>query len=413
VRNLSFTLIGGTLAALASCQAAPDTTTSVPATHSAATKAASASAAASSQHVGAGVPFAGYHRYRGTVGTLPVTMALLISPDRYDSTKTICSGSYYYDQGQRGLLDLSAEGTYQPQQPLRLEEAISSKTSGTWRATQPAGPLLSGTWLSSTGKQLPFVLREDYTDGAGHLMAVRYEMLDESVELPCQREEGETKAEYHARIANAPNGYDQQFLHLLGPDTLRPGLQALQCPVPRERRRLTRVAARENGCAYHSASLSVGYNEHGPISWSEYWEDDAGGSRPSHGSSATVCDLRTGGTLSLTDVLRPNTDTLLQRLITQHLLHGDNPDIELQDGVTMPARAADGMPLPGGGEFGLANDGLEFGYYIDNVSAFVGGGPLLFSVLVPYTDLLPLLRPNSPVARMLRERGLWKQQKPR
>jgi hypothetical protein len=231
VRNLSFTLIGGTLVALASCQAAPDTTNSVPATHSAATKAASAPAAASSQHAGAGVPFAGYHRYRGTVGTLPVTMALLISPNRYDSTKTVCSGSYYYGQGQRGLLDLSAEGTYQPQQPLRLEEATSSKTSGTWRATQLAGPLLSGTWLSSTGKQLPFVLREDYTDGAGHLMAVRYEMLDESVELPCQREEGEAKAEYHARIANAPNGYDQQFLHLLGPDTLRPSLQAIQCPV--------------------------------------------------------------------------------------------------------------------------------------------------------------------------------------
>ncbi|WP_262709795.1 hypothetical protein [Hymenobacter sp. UV11] len=30
------------------------------------------------------------------------------------------------------------------------------------------------------------------------------------------------------------------------------------------------------------------------------------------------------------------------------------------------------------------------------------------TLVVPYAELLPLLRPASPVARMLRERGLWR-----
>ncbi|MGI4763114.1 MAG: hypothetical protein ACRYF0_20540 [Janthinobacterium lividum] len=32
-------------------------------------------------------------------------------------------------------------------------------------------------------------------------------------------------------------------------------------------------------------------------------------------------------------------------------------------------------------------------------------------VTITYSELLPLLRPDSPVARMLRARGLWREDK--
>lgn len=47
-------------------------------------------------------------------------------------------------------------------------------------------------------------------------------------------------------------------------------------------------------------------------------------------------------------------------------------------------------------------------YNIDELSRLTDGGTIILSVPVPYAELQPLLRPASPVARMLRERELWR-----
>ena len=362
-----------------------------------------------------GPPYTGYHRYQGTVGGQPVTMMLTIGPDQYDSTKTVCAGTYYYGTARRGLLDLINASPYQPRQPLALDESDASKVTGTWRATQPAGPRLSGTWTSPTGQQLPFELRETYQDAQGRQLAVRYEVLKDNVVLPCrlERYEDETEKEYRTRRENMPNGYYLQFLHLLGPDTLRPALRALQCPVPRKRRQLVRAEAKKNGCNYHDENLHVDYNDYGLLACRYYWEDDMGGARPAHSTSATVYDLRRGQLLALPEVLRPGPDSLLRRLITQHLLDGSTPDITPNSDLAMPTQSDELAPLPGGADlrladFSLTNEGMAFGYNFDEMSGFVSGGNLLFEVVVPYRELQPLLRSDSPVARMLRERGLWR-----
>ncbi|NML64195.1 hypothetical protein HHL22_03155 [Hymenobacter sp. RP-2-7] len=411
MKNLYRALLAGALPLLAGCHAEPGNTTATPPAHppQAAVPRATAPTAAP---VAAAPPFTGYHRYRGRVGGRPVTVVLTIdSTEAYHGKKLACTGSYYYGQATGGLLNLAAKGTYQPQQPLQLRESASARATGTWQATQPAGPLLSGTWTSPAGKQLPFELREDYTDGRGHLMAVRYEVLGESVVLPCQLEhyEEETKEEYRTRLENAPNGYDLPFLHLLGPDTLRRSLGALQCPVPRERRQLVRAQAKENGCNYHSESLQVDYNDYGLLAWSGAWTDEyEGGARPGHGQSATVYDLRTGHVSTMADVFRTGADALLQRLITQHILHDDNPDLTPTPGLAVPARADNLAPLPS--DFSLEENGIAFLYNIDELAQLTDGGAIILSVPVPYRELQPLLRPTSPVARMLRERGLWRGQ---
>lgn len=182
-------------------------------------------------------------------------MELTIGPggNSRDSAAT-CEGSYTYDRRPAGQLVLHGPRPFYPQRSLVLAEADTAHPgtpTGRWQANQPAGPLLLGTWTSPAGRQLPFSLHEDYTDAQGDLAAVRYELLDEGVEIPCQpgREQGESKAHYRDRAEGAPNGYSQMFVHLLGPDTLRPAFRALQCPVPAKRRRLMRASA--EGCVHH------------------------------------------------------------------------------------------------------------------------------------------------------------------
>ncbi|RZK62068.1 MAG: hypothetical protein EOO59_03525 [Hymenobacter sp.] len=420
---------------LAGCRPAPDTeATTAPAApklvasklpHATpATAPAAPVAAITSTSLSAAAPITvAYRRYRGTVGGQPVTLELTIGQGYGATDPLVCSGTYTYDRHSAGQLLLSSPQSYQRGRPLQLQEADSTRPqlpTGTWQATQALGPVLTGTWRSPAGRVLPFRLREDYTDGRGHLLAAGYEVLRESVVLPCRaaRYDDETRQEYRARVKNLPNGYDLQFLHLLGPDTLRPGPQAVQCPVPSQRRQLVRAAAKESGCSYHGEDLQVDYNAYGLLACRHNWEDDEGTARPSHGTSATVYDLRSGQPVSLPEVLRPGTDTLLQQLITRHLLDGSTPDSIPRPEPDAYAPASGLVPLPGGADYSRANfsltaNGLAFGYYLDEVQSFVDGGNLLFAVVVPYNELLPLLRSDSPVAHMLRERGLWRTVKTR
>lgn len=221
-------------------------------------------------------PFSGYHRYRGTVGGQPVTVELTIGPDPGKPAALVCRGSYYYERHPAGKLLLQSPLAWRPHLALALAETEADTThrpTGRWLATQPAGPVLSGTWRSPADQALPFSLREDYTDGQGHLMAAKYELAEAAAKVPCRPEhtEDETAAQYRKRIATTDHGYSQLFLHLLGPDTLRPALLGLQCPTPLARRQLARAAAhKDDGCNMYSTSLGVDYNDYGLLAWTEY-----------------------------------------------------------------------------------------------------------------------------------------------
>ena len=390
------------LALLAACHAAPEHPAAAPAAASPSAAVASAPAPPAAP----APPYTGYHRYRGTVGGQPVTVELTIdSTEASPRKKLTCTGSYYYGQAQGGVLDLAAEGTYQPQQLLRLQETDGGKVSGTWQATQPAGPLLAGTWSSPGGKQLPFKLHEDYTDGQGHPVTVWYELLQEGDEAPCQpiREEGESKAAYRARAEDQTGSCTHFFLHLLGPDTLLPVLRALQCPVPAKRRRLMHQEIAGAGCIRLEYDLDVLYDEHSLLSLGSFDIEDytgAGAVHPSANAGAVTYDLRTGRPLTIVAIIRPGTDTTLSRLIAQHLEQDENITAE----EALKPSGDDSMlaPFPQQG-LGIVDEGLKFQYGLYEVQP--PGPPV--AVVVPWRELLPLLRPDSPVARMLRERGLW------
>ena len=356
----------------------------------------------------------GTYRYRGTVGTQPVTVELTVSLPPLTRAQgahapdfLTCAGSYLYDRHPVGMLLLSGPEPFRPGQPLLLTEADSARprqATGRWQATQPFGPVLTGTWRGSAGQLLPFRLHEDYTDGQGHLMAVQYELLQEGEEEPCEseRKTGESKAAYRARIKDLTGHCNEVFLHLLGPDTLRPALRALQCPVPARRRRQLREQAAD--CNQGERHLRVVYNDYGLLSLERYVEDFYDGAdHPGHALSTTTYDLRTGQPLVIAALLRPGTDSTLTRLIAQRLDEEENST--LLELLSRPATDLASAPLTQLG-LGIGDAGLAFTYsnYYDSVTPPV-------TVELPWVELQPLLRPNSPVARMLRARGLWREGK--
>lgn len=370
-------------------------------------KQATAAPAPPATSVVPGPPFVGYHRYRGTVGGQPVTVELTIGPDPEKPALVVCAGSYHYDRHPAGRLLLSGPRPFQFGQPLVLAEtdtARSRQPTGHWQATQPCGPVLVGSWHSPAGQVLPFSLREDYTDGQGYLMAVQYELLQEREEAPTQseRQPGESKAAYRARTKDLISSSSRVFVHLLGPDTLRPALRTLQCPVPAERRRLMREDLGYPGGVELLDELTVSYNDHGLLSLASFHNGDYKDAvHPEHGAGSTTYDLRTGRALTIAELIRPGTDTSLSRLITRHL---EQQDITAEDLLNHLDADATLAPLPQQG-LGIVDEGLEFTYTSYEILPYVYPPVTL---VVPWAELLPLLRPTSPVARMLRARGLWR-----
>jgi len=221
VRFLSIT--GSWLAAtllVASCQPGTQSQPGQAAARPAAAVVAAAIPADSSAPAVPAAPYIGYHRYRGTVGGRPVLLELLVDSSQDFSTKGLrCEGSYFYERLAGGDLILKAPAPYRPGQPLRLLE----DPTGTWQATQPLGPGLSGIWTSRAGRHLLFVLREDYHD------AVRYEILTSHACGPACPPDPDLPQQPGAWQPYAQ--LSQTFMHLLGPDTLRAACNARRPPA--------------------------------------------------------------------------------------------------------------------------------------------------------------------------------------
>lgn len=335
--------------------------------------------------------FSGYHRYVGTVGQAPVVLELTIKPPDTVTNTVELYCSYYYER-QGAELRLEPAGAYQPGQPLTLREGAprpdnpdETTPTGRWRAAQSAGPVLTGTWESADGRrQLPFRLREDYTD------AVRYELLTGKLQgPPCPLvAEGASP-----RIPEV----ERTFLHLLGPDTLRPALRVLQAPVPEQRRNQLAVELDQADCAGSFGfygGVNVALNGYGLLSVMLYEGSYSGGPYPSGTETFETYDLRTGRALKRADWLRPGREEALRRLLLRRLRASP-----YAQGVSRPDIEAAQLP-----DLGLDSEGAycPLGSLV-GVPHVIEGVP----VVVPYRELRPLVQPGSAVARMLQRRGLW------
>jgi hypothetical protein len=152
-------------------------------------------------------------------------------------------------------------------------------------------------------------------------------------------------------------------------------------------------------CVYLSEEVGVRLNGYGLLStYKLKTEEGFGRPHPSYSGMETVYDLHTGRALALSDFLRPATDSLLLQLLIPRL------ERYMADFEDRKIRKLDWEPrLPQGG-FGLTSEGMSFSYDEgDGVASWPCPGQ---EVIVPYAELLPLLRPRSTLAALLRTRGL-------
>jgi hypothetical protein len=211
--------------------------------------------------------------------------------------------------------------------------------------------------------------------------------------------------------------YGQEHLRLLGPDTLRPAVARIQAPLPAERGEWARRQATKKlryitdartgwyeeprGTEEEFSNLYVVYLDYGLLCLTEDHSYCSGNSACHHSFSNTVYDLHTGNALALDDIVQPGAMGALRRMLPRYL----RTDDLFSTGVGFrSADESEPMPLPYNDEFGLVDEGFVFKYSDRELDGFRWGP----EITLPWAELQPLLRPDTPVARMLRERGLWR-----
>ncbi|MGI4821665.1 MAG: hypothetical protein ACRYFV_10700 [Janthinobacterium lividum] len=336
-------------------------------------------------------------RYVGTVGGDSATAMLMWQ--RPDSVSGIF---YYWKTGpgyDLGMLKRHSAG------PVVLQVGQNfpaTQPAGTWELASTSGLVLTGTWVDSVGHRLPVRLRESYA------RAVRYEIQELTL----------TGGQPEPADAEGSPRYTQEYLQLLGAAAQRPALRHLQAPPLAARRQ--QMQANYSLDATTDCGIEVWLNDFNLLSYQTTYYAMPFGGRPQPGNESFLVDLTTGQQLSVASQLQLGYEPQLRRFLTDHLLHDPNFDEinkghemawawqEDDDGkavelVNLPKRAPNSLTED---DLLLTGDGLLAMY--SPVSLYTEPGVAVRGlVLVPYSELRPLVRPGMPLARMLKARGMW------
>ena len=351
--------------------------------------------------------------YVGRVGTEPA-MALFTwqHPDSIGGSFVLLRGGAEY----------TVKFAQKPSRPIELtvvREYPDYNLHGTWQLTGQPGTTIAGTWVEGAVRK-KVLLHEDYTD------AVRCEIL--TLHLTGGRPESGGVPGFRCSIPS----WSQDYLHLLENVAQRPALRQLQCPPEQVRRR--QLLREYERAGEGGRSIIVRLNGFGLLSYALWYSEMPFGGQRQDGLDSRLVDLRTGRELILDSLLNKGYQTALRRLIANHLLHdgnfdrmnkprprSDNPYVQNEVGGSWIWKTASGRELladgraddywvqrdvaPSPGCLLFSSEGLEATYSANTLTE--GGLDPYVTVLIPYAELRPLVRPGTPLARMLAARGLW------
>jgi hypothetical protein len=317
------------------------------------------------------------HRYVGTLGGRAIVVQLSAGANS-------ARGSWYYRTGQQAHERLLAFRGRRGGQ-LVLDEAITTTTptntaAAEWRLSWPLGRVLTGERRAVRGAGRQAVqLRASYTQ------AVPYQLLGLTAQgSRCEALPGRSQPYYSA-----------EFVRLPSADSLR--LDLWQAPPPAARRDSLRHWLGRESCQQTSQHINVRLNDYDLFSYNVFTEAYYYGTHPEHDQQGFIVDLRTGNEWLVEELLRPGTEAALLKLLAHHLRH-DYPEMsqgDHRDWKTVP-------PYPD--SFTLTPSGLCAGYGDYDL---VGYASFTANTTIPYRELRPLVRPGTPLARLLRARGMW------
>ncbi|MGI4760341.1 MAG: hypothetical protein ACRYF0_06530 [Janthinobacterium lividum] len=320
------------------------------------------------------------HRYVGTLGGRAIVLQLSVGAGS-------AQGSWYYRTGRqsherqlafrqqrRGQLVLTEE--LYPGTPADADTATAE-----WRLRWPLGRVLAGQRraVHGPGRQVA-LLREGYSQ------AVPYQ-------LPRLTAHGNY---CHEEPGRSQPYYSSQFVRVLSADSLR--LARWQAPPPAARRDSLRHWLLSESCQQVGQTITVTLNDFDLLSYNQWEEGYYYGAHPEHSQAGFIMDLRTGRQWVVKELLRPGTEPALRKLLARHLRH-DYPNMNEGDSwhwETVP-------PLPS--SFTLTPSGLRAAYGDYALAAY--SNSYANTTTIPYTELRSLVCPGTPLARMLRARGLW------
>ncbi|MBO2011794.1 hypothetical protein [Hymenobacter negativus] len=347
------------------------------------------------------------HRYVGTVGGQPATALL-----EWQNPDSVSGSFYLHRRGPGYRLSTPLPPAQHPVQRRGWVLAVDaygwSGSSSEWRLHGKPGATLTGTWRGGpTGRFQPVMLREDYTNGVR--LAIQTWWVHGNY----------TITDAHGRRYSAVPVVRYEFMHLPDPASVPPALRPILSPGPAGRRGLLLEGG--DGDCITDQKLSVQLNDFGLFSYSyEEYCSIIGGAADERYRYALL-DLRAGRWLTPMSQLIPDYQAGLARLLAHHLLYDDEYWLIRHDSTwrrqltpylrTRPDTLAAttrwllaNTPVSVGKSL-LTGTGLEIADWRGNyIQAFPRE---TFTWFIPYAELRPLVRPGTPLARMLRARGLW------
>ena len=316
-------------------------------------------------------------RYVGTVGGQPATATL-----QWQTPDSATGTFYLHRGGPEYSLTFSRLGRAEVYDEQGDKEAMGR---GTWQlTTSVASPLLAGTWRRA-GRVQQLRLRESYAGALRYTFKER--TLFDGYRVP---ENCDYVPEMYHQLLVLPNTQ-------AAPPVLRTRLAGSPAAL---RRRIGHDCENHDGDATGTYRDEVRLNDFHLFSYQTSSYVRAYGGTPDVDTESWLFDLRTGEELDIDSQLKPGYELPLRQRFTWHFLHdpGLEPDraAGLGDWTDDEGRPTSLLNLPNDTEaLTLTGAGLEAAY----------GRYTL--VLVPYRELRPLVRPGTPLARMLRARGLW------
>lgn len=203
------------------------------------------------------------------------------------------------------------------------------------------------------------------------------------------------------------------FLHLLGAAAARPPLSRVQCPSWAGRRRQLRADYNPETSNYYLAQVKL--NDFGLLSYQLDYADSPFEGSTGFGTVNVLLDLVSGQQLAITNQLTPGYQLPLRRLLAKRLLGApplheddycpDNPERYGWEHLTDHGQRVLLPHLPAFGSGEGADAGSIFSLNAQGLQ--IGSGFRTYLVTIPYPELRPLVRPGTPLARMLRARGMW------
>lgn len=353
------------------------------------------------------------HRYVGTVGDQPATALL-----EWQNPDSVSGSFYLHRQGPEYYLGPPPEPAPAAQRlrPIRrrrgrvlaVGEDRWSPRWGEWQLHGRPGATLIGTWRNDpTGRAQPVVLREDYTGGVRLAIQTWWVRGDHTI------------TDKHGRIYSSVAQVQYEFMHLPDPASVGPALRPVLSPGPANRRRLLLEGG--DGDCITTQKLSVRLNDFGLFSYAyEDYCSIIGGAADERYRYALL-DLRAGRWITPVSQLIPHYQKGLARLLARHLLHDDEYWIIRRDSTwrqqIAPYLGARPDTLAAATRWLLANTavsaeeclltgaGLEIADWRGNyIQAFPRE---TFTWFLSYAELRPLVRPGTPLARMLQARKIW------